>query len=58
MKKHEVFPIENVVAYFIALRYLKIIAKHPMEMIDVFPADIAIKSFKKIDINFFMKDIA
>ena len=57
MKKREVFPVENVDTYFIALRHLKIMKTHPMEMISTFPVEIAIKSFTKININFFMKGI-
>lgn len=54
MKKHEVFPVENVATYFTVLRHLEIMTTYPIQMINVFPSKIAIKSSAKIDI----KDIA
>ena len=56
MKKREVFPVENVGTYFIALRHLKIMTTHPMEIISGFPVEIAVKSSFRKDQHKFLHE--
>ena len=52
------FPCRKCGHLFYSTEALEITTTHPMEMISVFPVEIAIKSSAEIDVNFFMKGIA
>ena len=56
MKKHIVFPAENVNIYFTALKHFRIMTSPLTEMKNVFLVEIVARSFVKIDTNYFMKD--
>ena len=58
MKKHVVFPVENVNIYFTALKHFRIMTSPLTEMKNVFLVEIVARSFVKIDTNYFMKDTA
>ena len=56
MKKHVVFPVENVNIYFIALKHFRIMTSTLTEMKNFFFAEIVTRNFVKIGTNNFMKD--
>ena len=56
MKKHVVFPVENVDIYFIALKHFRIMTSPFTEMKNIFFAEIVTRNFVKIGTNYFMKD--
>ena len=56
MKKHVVFPVENVDIYFIALKHFRIMTSPLTEMKNIFFAEIVTRNFVKIGTNYFMKD--